>query len=265
MNKKLISILKFLENNKSYNTELQIKYMQRALCSKATKKEKLIALLYETANTQSQPKIDKLCLLFKKIYQSQKTFETFHEFLTFLDLDNAYNHDKPYQSLYEALKNQSGWGPKTSALFVKNMYNLHHNDEFKKVFGTDILWNDFPKLQEEDKIYLPVDTVILAIFNKLEYKKPKWNFKNINSYLKSEYSNKNIIQFDDLWFWGFISQKNKAEHHIDKEYWDGKREMCWNEEKYWMITEVNKDEEYMKVITKKVEEFLKLFRNLEND
>ena len=260
MKKKLQDILEFLEENEKYNTKLQYKYMETVLCSKQSRKEKIIAMLYDTASTQSQPKIDKLAPLFIKIAQSKESFNTFNDFLNFFN-EKGLDNDLPYKSLFEGLKKEDGWGVKTSALFVKNIYNLHYNDTFKKYK----LWDDIPKLKDEDRIYLPVDAVILAIFYKINPTPPKWSFSRINKQLKTfGFSNEQIIRFDDLWFWGFITQDNSKGNDENQEYWDKTRKMSWNTNKYWMIKESNKEEKYIAEIKQKTERFLELFMDKEN-
>ena len=261
MEDKLKKVLKFLQKNKKHNIELQIKYMQTVLCSKTTNKEKTIALLYDTASTQSQPKMDKLAPLFRRLSaKPEKDFDTFEGFLTILNKDQIET-STPYKTLYELLKEEDGWGEKTSALFVKNMYNLHHNSKFKYTFEGG-LWEDMPSLDEGDSIYLPVDAVILAIFTKLDPSPPKWTFSKINKKLKElGFSNEEIIRFDDLWFWGYITQDNSKGKEEDMEYWDDTRKMLWNEDKYWMIKEANKEEKYIAELHRKANDFLELFKS----
>ncbi|MEA1920110.1 MAG: hypothetical protein U9N52_09740, partial [Campylobacterota bacterium] len=62
MKQKLEEIKKFLENNSSYNKELQIKFALRSIGNHDNAFDKLIALLYDTANTQSQPKMNLLAI-----------------------------------------------------------------------------------------------------------------------------------------------------------------------------------------------------------
>lgn len=251
MKERLDKVLEFLKENQKENVDLQIKYMKTTLCTKESKKDRLIALLYDTASTQSQPKMEKLAPLFKRLYQSAESFDTFYDFLIFLDKNKKINDEKPYKSLYEALKKEKGWGEKTSALFVKNLYNLHYNEDFIEAFGKDTLWQIMPELKVEDEIFLPVDAVILAVFNKLNPNLPKWTFRKINHKLKElGFSNQDIIQFDDFWFWGYITQNSKG-NDSSKDMRDEKRKMGWNEDKYWMITESNKDEKYIEYIQNK--------------
>lgn len=249
---KLSKVLKFLKENQSYNQELQKRFAQAIMGSKTSKFDKLTALLYDTANTQSQPKIDKLANFFQKVYKNKNDFDNFHSFVKFLNNDYIVDEDDPYASLFKGLSNQEGWGDKTSALFVKNIINYHHKSEWKEFK----IWDDVPPINA--KVYLPVDAVILAIFYKLN-PNHKWNFKTVNAVFQDNFSYEEIILFDDLWFWGFITQDSSKQNTDNQEYWDKWRRMTWNDNKYWMIKESNKDAKYIEYLKSKAEVFLKLF------
>ena len=208
MQQKLEGIKKFLQENNHYNKELQVKFAFGIIGNHEKSFDKLIALLYDIANTQSQPKMGLLAIFFKDIYKNKDNINSFDSFVKYLN-NGKYNQEKPYESLYKGLKSQKGWGEKTSALFVKSIYNYHYIFQQDKERKELKIWSNVPKLNEDDKLYLPVDKVIKAIFNTLSPKsnrnnKPKdWSFDDINKTFQ-EYSNKKIILFDDLWFWGFI-------------------------------------------------------------
>lgn len=241
MKEKLDEILKFLKENKKYNKQLQKRYALSTVSCKNSKFDKVIALLYDTVNTQSQPKIDKLAVFFQKAYENKNAFNSFHSFIKFLDDDYEINKNDPFETLFKALTKEDGWGDKTSALFVKNIINYHH----EKYWGELKIWDDVPPLT--GKVYLPVDSVIIAIFNRLDVAhKPKWNFKTINKEFQDNFSSEDIILFDDLWFWGFITQKGSE-----------KRIFKFNKNKYWIIKESRKDEDTIKEIRKKSVCFLK--------
>jgi hypothetical protein len=52
--------------------------------------------------------------------------------------------------------------------------------------------------------------------------------------------------WDDLWFWGFITQNGSGDQ----------REFVWNENKYWVIKESDKSLEMVMEIKRKATEFL---------
>jgi len=60
--------------------------------------------------------------------------------------------------------------------------------------------------------------------------------------LKKYYSLSEIEIWDDLWFWGFITQKDSGKN----------RTFEWNENKYWMIKVSEKNEKIIKKLKKKL-------------
>lgn len=254
MEQKLIKIKNFLKENSSYNKDLQIKFALGSIGNHVTAFDKLMALLYDTANTQSQPKMGFLAEFFRDIYKEKDKIDSFYSFQKYINNGNV-DKNTPFESLYKGMKSRQGWGEKTSALLVKNIYNYHHNFQLDNEGNELKIWNDVPKLDKNDKLYLPVDSVIKVIFNILSPKKnrnnkPKdWTFNDINESLQS-FSNEDIILFDDLWFWGFITQKVEDKH----------RKLEWNDDKYWMIKDSCKDDCIIHEIKNKAEDFLELIK-----
>lgn len=237
METKLNELYLFLLKNRKYNFDLQNNYYKRILKNQETPKDKLIALLYETANTQSRPKIDKLKNFHKKIFDNEKSLNSFKTFVNFLNLDQRTN----FEGLFFGLRKQEGWGDKTSALFVKVIYHIH-NGEYDKELK---IWNDVPSFNEKDDLlYLPVDSVIINIFNKIYPQ--NWTFKTINQKLLSTNTFKkiDIEVWDDLWFWGFLNQKGSSERIFE-----------WNEGKYWMLRDSKKDKNSIAEIEEKSAQF----------
>jgi len=239
----LKNIFDFLIENRIYNKKLQTRYYSGIVKPQNSKAEKIVSLLYHTANTQSQPKINNLAEFYRKIYRDTDLLNSFSGFMSVISSNGTEPNN--YSGLYNGMKNQNGWGEKTSALFAKSIFHLHNNEypyELK-------IWNDAPTdLGENDNFYLPVDAVIIAIFK--EVKPKKWNFKNVNKIIAENYSGKDIEVWDDLWFWGFISQIGTG---------DG-RKMGWNLNKYWNLRESDKSQEKIAEIKLKAEQFLKILR-----
>ena len=112
------------------------------------------------------------------------------------------------------------------------------------------IWNDVPKtVEQNDEFFLPVDAVIISIFKKLD-SSTKWDFDKINSKLKKVYTESEIEVWDDLWFWGFITQNGTGEN----------RNFEWNLNKYWALKESDKTKLQIKTIERKAEIFLKLIK-----
>lgn len=240
MTDKIEKLFKFISNNRKYNKALQERYYRSIILPYNDEKEKIISLLYHIANTQSQPKIDNLAEFYKSIITEENSLKSFKEFVIKINPNGESN----FESVYKGMLNQKGWGPKTSALISKSIFHLHNGQ-----YSADLkIWNDVPRLiDENDSFYLPVDAVIITVFKKLNPDKT-WNFTNINSLLKRKYIGEEMEIWDDLWFWGFITQ-NGGEN----------RKFEWNENKYWVLKESDKDKIKIEEIKNKCQEFLEIF------
>ncbi|MFA5596146.1 MAG: hypothetical protein WDA26_01095 [Pusillimonas sp.] len=240
MKQKLNSIFSFLQENRCYNKVVQENFYLSAINPLEKTENKVIKLLYDIANTQSQPKIDKLATFFKKICEEAHTLKTFKGFLSKF----SKNPDLSFKNLYESLRIQSGWGNKTAALFVKTIFHLH-NGYYKSELK---IWEDAPKkIEKSDDFYLPVDAVIIAVFKKIAPDK-NWNFNLVTNEIKKYFKGEEIEVWDDLWFWGFITQKGGGTNRIFE----------WNENKYWMMKESEKDPSRILEIKCKANNFIEL-------
>lgn len=243
---KLGKLFEFLKENRKFNKEFHERSYKQILSPYPDKRERIMSLLYHIANTQSQPKIDKLAEFYKKILKDENSLNSFTDFVKKV---NSKSDKINFKNLYEGMLSQDGWGPKTSALFVKSIFHLHSGR-----FSNDLrIWDDVPRtIIEGDTLYLPVDSVIIEVFHKLDG--ANWSFKKVNDELQKEeygYSGDKIEIWDDLWFWGFISQKGGETNRESN---------CFNENKYWALRETDKNEENIELIkTKLKEEYLKIF------
>jgi hypothetical protein len=141
------------------------------------------------------------------------------------------------------MKKLPGWGEKTSALFTKTIYQIHFCDfynEFK-------IWEDTPQLSDNDELFLPVDHVISSVFRELAFFSTP-NFQTVNKFLKTNFSNSQIEVWDDLWFWGFMTQKGSGNNRLH----------TWNENKYWALRHSDKDLKMISEIKEKSKDFLNL-------
>ena len=241
MKESLKNIFAFLIENRFYNKELQTRYYSGIVKPQNSKSEKIVSLLYHTASTQSRPKIDNLAEFYKKIYKDLDLLNSFKGFLSVIRSDT--NGPDNFRGLYNGMKNQNGWGEKTSALFAKTIFHLHNNE-----YPSELrIWSDAPSdLEKNDSFYLPVDSVIIRIFKQIS---PQiWNFQSVNEIINENYRGKDIEVWDDLWFWGFITQIGTG---------DG-RKMRWNLNKYWNLRESDKSQKKIAEIKQKAEQFLKI-------
>ena len=179
--KRLESIFEFLAANRTFNKNLQKEWYRSVLCIHGSQNAKIINLLYAIANTQSQPRIDHLANFFRSVYKKKSATHTFTNFVEFL----TKKRSPRYIHLYEGLTKRDGWGPKTAALFAKSVYHAHtYGEEFA-------FWPDAPKTLEGDELKLPVDAVIIRIFEELHGNsepKTNWTFDKINKILGDRYT-----------------------------------------------------------------------------
>lgn len=242
MQEKLSVLFSFLNENRQYNKALQNRYYRSVVLPFSKPEEKIISLLYSIANTQSQPKIDYLACFFKDMHSDFACLKSMNDFVGKMNPGCSIS----FESIFEGLKEQNGWGEKTSALFVKSIYHLHngeYDDELK-------IWDDVPyEICQDDKFYLPVDAVIITIFSRID-NTVKWNFEKINRKLRTLYTNAQMEVWDDLWFWGFITQNGTGDN----------RHLGWNENKYWVLKESDKDPCIINEIKNKAVEFLSLLQ-----
>lgn len=244
-NKKLAAVFDFLCQNRKYNKAVQQAFYSDVIVSKNSTEDKVVWLLHHVVNTQPQPKIDQLSVFFKFIHEHRSELASFNTFLRMLAGDKK-EVKRSYQEVFENLRNKPGWGDKTAALFVKSIFHLHN-----KEYGDELLiWIDAPsKIGNEEHFYLPVDAVIQFIFHKLEIP-ARTDFKGINSFLNrlGLYKAELMEIWDDLWFWGFITQKGSGSDRV----------LEWNENKYWAYLHTSKNKEDIEVIQEKARIFIRL-------
>jgi hypothetical protein len=239
MKEKLHALYEFLLANGVYNKEFQEKEYKKILYQHEGTEDKVIALLYNIVNTQSQPKIDLIAEFFRSdVWGNYGRLNSFNSFVGVL----GGSGDVCYEDLFENLKNKNGWGDKTAALFTKVIYNVHCGRYIKDLE----IWDDAPTTLENDRIYLPVDAVIIDIFRRLGLSSP--SFKSINKELQRHFAASEMAIWDDLWFWGFINQKGSGE----------KRTNEWNQNKYWALENSNKKHSIIYEIEAKSERFRQL-------
>jgi hypothetical protein len=148
--------------------------------------------------------------------------------------------------LYNGLRAQNGWGQKTAALFVKNVINIHKSGERRLGFFHDAR-KLVRQITDNERIYLPVDAVIERIFYPGNAK-PHNPFRRINDVLHEMTKDdpSQMLIWDDLWFWGFMTQKGAG----------GGRSMEWNAPKFWAMRSHSKDD--VNEIEKLANQFVKL-------
>lgn len=220
--RKLQEIEKFLFAHRDWNADFQAQEYLNILGNCSSSYDRLISMLYAVANTQSQPNLDALHKFWEHIYAAKEQDLP----LTMAGLSNIFGKSlspqNPFKSIYQALKQQNGWGQKTAALFVKNLINIHASNRRSLYFIADAPAMS-SAIQDTDRIYLPVDEVIFHIFRS-HIGHEKVSFSSINKCLYEHIQHPSeMLLWDDLWFWGFITQRTKAKT----------RHTLWNPAKFW--------------------------------
>ncbi|MFM2386362.1 MAG: hypothetical protein RL660_1119 [Bacteroidota bacterium] len=243
MKNKLPEIYKFLAENRSYNKPIQTGAYQTALMPFATTHQKVYSLLHQILNSQSQLKMNKSAEFFLKISANKNSLNSFANFLKVIGATSQTPHT--YKAVHQLLKGQPSWGNKTAALLVKAIYQCHNGYAKHLQF-----WKDAPSsITKADELYLPVDAVINFIFTELG-RPCAITFTGINKYINETMPNSNMEIWDDLWFWGFITQNSE----------NGKRTLKWNENKYWNLLNSPKEEKTIKQVEKLAEQFINIIK-----
>lgn len=268
MNNKLSSLFSFLKENHAPNKSFQLVSIKAALIPFSDSKSKMKSLLMDIANTQSKPKLDLLEKLW--IAFDEETVEPLNSAQSLVRFLASWNSNakealrgKTHISdqVFCCLKKVPGFGEKTAALFVKNIMLAHLVHEELGFSGEGLAFlNDSKELTnpENMQLYLPVDAVIRHIFDRhLEYSThvtsnaTKSNFNSINKCISGFMEDNRIpqveaIYWDDLWYWGFITQHGSGE----------KRKTEFNNPKYMSLRTSTAAEQPYKYIKEKAKEFL---------
>ena len=259
-------IFQFLTLHRDWNRDFQNFEYRRSLAYCASEpnpeKARLHELLRGTAATQSQPRMGLLGPFWRSLHAFEANgMNSMDAFTAHLEATRSPPKVMkvaagPLERLYLALKEQSGWGAKTSALFVKNVIRIHQGPaEFH-------FWKDALELSrgsiKNDRVYLPVDRVIEKLFSALDMQRP--TFDKINKLLHEEYNSDEVIVWDDLWYWGFFTQivmKDEESGNISTNDYMRERTMQWNTDKFWC--QIAAEKECEQVLKDIAHDFIGLF------
>ena len=261
------ALFDFLNAHSHYNRQIQVADIRMTFSACDSVGERAKLLLFKIYNTQSQPKLDEMKAFFCRIERSPTAMKSLASFSIFLsDYSRETKSTQTTGDLFTTLSSISGWGPKTAALFLRNLALIQLTSDLRDKF-----WSDVDGFNTK-AIQLPVDRVIREIFLKLTVstKQPEHRlktFESINKYLKDcEYSPADIVVWDDLWFWGYITQK-VPKNEMDESSGVANKKLSpqcsheWNESKYWSIFTAPKALIHMAEIERLAEdEFLPLLK-----
>lgn len=245
------ALFDFLKDHSRYNRQIQVDDIRMTFSSCDSVDERAKLLLFKIYNTQSQPKLDEMNAFFcriERIPTSMKSLASFSKFLA--DYSQETKKMQATGDLFTTLSSIAGWGPKTAALFLRNLALIQLTTDLRDKFWSDVDGFDTKAIQ------LPVDRVIREIFSKVtvstkQLKHRLKTFESINKYLKDcDYSPADIVVWDDLWFWGYITQKVPKNETDESSGGASKktspqRSHEWNESKYWSIFTAPKGAEHI--------------------
>ncbi len=220
--RRLADVFDFLRDNHNWNRDFQQQGYRRQLSHCDSELERLKGLLHATVNTQSAPSLGSLGKFWRHLNEFAPSMHPtrleFTEFLeAFVQLDRRGGG--PWERLFFALSAQPGWGKKTAALFVKAAIQVHRGPKPLHFWVDDGI--DQPLILP-DRVYLPVDAVIIHIFRETALVASP-TFGAINKFLMQHYGPEEMLVWDDLWFWGYFTQDSQ----------EGKRTTGWNQDKFW--------------------------------
>jgi hypothetical protein len=252
----LREVFEFLERNRYYNEHTQHHFYRQTVGVWDTPEDKVIALLRAIAMTRANGSIGAISRTWQRIHADRP----FQSLVTVTCLANALMQmfppkfvwvepdKKPLEAIFLSLKEAGGFGDKTAALFVKAVVEIHRPATNPKLRFIEPF-----NVGEGDSVHLPVDEVIKFIF--LNMTSVQATFDGINAALKNhDYTNLDMIRWDDLWFWGFITQKiireevtpvreitGSAPKSKTKREWKSRRTFELNLDRFWVIPETPKD------------------------
>lgn len=242
MKNRLKSIFEFLKENQEYNTKVQTGFYQETLIPYNSSQDKIKSLFWKVQATQSRPRLANVGRFWQEI--ESRDVSSFKSLLLSL---GGNIQSISYYSLFQSLVKQPSWGNKTAALFTRSLYHIHADKRYNHLFFLD----DAPKiLSKGDRLMLPVDIVISNIFTSL-FDISISSFDKINDLIMKEYHREEVALWDDLWFWGFITQKGSG----------GNRQFSWNEQKYWSLLHTPKDEKSISSVRRKALVFIDLIKS----
>lgn len=225
----LTNIFDFLARNRSFNCQVQHVAYAQSLRQWGNTYTKIAALLHAVAGTQAIGSLDGLAKTWKRLHENQKVFKevkSADQLAIALKLLIRPTNQKitetkgTYEAMWAALSRADGFGPKTAALFVKAILDVHTVE-----INTDLRFLDTSQLSPSEYVYVPVDSVITYIFQLITGE--NMNFHAINEVIRGSGLRDSFqpTLWDDLWFWGFITQHGGGEN----------RRLAVNESKFWSI------------------------------
>ena len=222
-------VFDFIIEHRRYNRETQRKSYEANLRAWEDNGNKLRSLLHATSGTQARGSLDGLAETWKRLHRHGQVFDqvrTLDQLVRALELlEPPVRRERsrpayPLDSMWHSLSRAQGFGDKTAALFLKALVDVHNLE-----INRDLRFLDDFRVDSQDVIRVPVDSVITYIFRLITGRTLK--FSTINEIIRRSglHRESEATIWDDLWFWGFITQHGGGES----------RQLAVNEAKFWSI------------------------------
>lgn len=231
----LNKIFVFLKDNTIYNRQTQHAYYAACLSPYAAcmtpsggNYARISSLLHAILQTQSMPSLDDSSKTWKILFEHRATFDAVQnptDLLNALTKLSSADHvpsstGGTFDRMWHVLADSKGFGEKTAALFIKSIIDVHTLE-----VNTGLRFLDNVSIAPDDFVRVPVDSVIKYIFKYIT--RSNLDFKTINDLVFHLIgrANDEAVIWDDLWFWGFITQHGGGDN----------RTLAINEAKFWTI------------------------------
>jgi hypothetical protein len=201
---RLLELMDFVRENRDIVNGIKHSWLAKMTQDDSAKK-KIRTLYIDTINAAGGNNLERTGKSCKSLYsvvdvladQRQITLETFY---TLFGAD-IQNHTMLFERISEDKERFGNFGPKKTALFLRNIHILHTQSDSKSHFISDYAI-------DEQQLEIPVDRVIVTVLNKV------WgtdfsagsHFKEINEFARLELG-KDYMLVEDLWFWGYFNTK----------------------------------------------------------
>ncbi|GGF72980.1 hypothetical protein [Alteromonas lipolytica] len=254
------------KQNQQHVDRLHEKALKHALTAYENPMDKVISLVYGLLAERSSGNI-KYTAEFIQALHNKEGFYNFDSFVKRLE-ESGIGFES-YEKLYQSLQRFNGVGKKTAALLVKTLYqiNISRGKEWELAFWPENSGYGMKKIANDDRLYLPVDAVIHNVFffnNTIQdpvlYKSASRSFDTINDFLftnSSENYPEKMLIWDDIWFWGYITQFSGKNVGVSGRRIASKEE-AFNREKYWANPYTAKTNDEIKDIERACREFIEI-------
>ncbi|WP_174504578.1 hypothetical protein [Acidiphilium sp. C61] len=224
----LDEIFMFLKDNTAYNRQTQHAYYSAYLSPQGGNYARISALLYAILQTQSRPSLDDSTETWQILFNHRTTFDAVQNPTDLLDaLSNLSSADPVpgptggiFDRMWYVLAGSKGFGEKTAALFIKSIIDVHTLE-----VNTNLRFLDNVYVASDDFVRVPVDSVIKYIFKHITGSNLDFDTINDLIFKVAGRTNDEATIWDDLWFWGFITQHGGGDD----------RKLAINEAKFWAI------------------------------